>query len=384
MTEQYKQQDIRSGIIFRNAIKPGGSAEIAHPKSFSLKDYKWNENYQINGTDDLHLDDTTPKLVLIERQPIKKPDWAKVVSDLQAVADIPVVNNLVKAALVPANSVSQVAGAMTLNSLTDKYSADDSAGRDLLDIADLEYLIEGPIVASYEIPFFNDSYMKSNNRDGWSIGSAIDSLGPFTDVINDGFQLNMLKTPQWQNTNSEGMDWEVEFFLINNDLDSLQQNFQFINALYPSSQWVRMKSDLISNLITDADTQLAKVPLYNNANFGNQRGLQALNNSISFTKSPNVFRVECPGRFLQLFVAIDMEISYVGNVRQMPLYERINNVPLINRNTLYPDAYRVRLMARDLTPNCYNVYASYLMNNELVTVHSGAASAKSRSRVTPI
>lgn len=372
------QKDIRSAVKFRTVSKqaiPG--TETPTVRSFSLKDYKWTEKYQINGSNDLHSNDFIPKLILVERQPIKKPDWSKVVSSLQAIDKIPVLSQLIESQLSIGSAISQYYGAAGLNKLSDDYSANVAASQKLLDIADLESLIEGPVVATYEIPFFSDVYLRSNNRDGWSIGSAIDNAGQLTEILNDGFQLNILKSPQWTNTGGEGMDWEVEFHLLNSDLDALQSNFQFIHALFPGTQWIRMKASSLSEFVSDQSAAVSeKVPefLKNSVSSVGDNLSKAgavVDNFLAFTKSPNVFRVECPGRFMQLFVAIDMEVTYVGNVRRMPLNTRITDVPAVNDYTLYPDAYKIRLSARDLTPNCYNVYANYLMSQSLVTVDQG-------------
>jgi hypothetical protein len=389
MATENSFKDIRSSIVFRSASKnasSGDSATPSQPKSFSLKDYKWVEKYQMNGSDDLHLNEAVPKLILVERQPIKKPDWSKIVSSLQAIDSIPGISQLLQTSLSPINSVSQAVGSNFLNSKADEYSSSTTKADELLDISDLEKLIEGPVVATYEIPFFNETYLRSNNRDGWSIGSAMDNAGQFTDIVNDGFQLNILKTPQWQNQSNDGLDWEVEFYLINDDLDSLQKNFQFIHALFPSTQWVRMKADSISGALAEADKKIGEsLPVYKTLLETTENGVlqkagETVDDFLAFTKSPNVFRVECPGRFLQLFVALDMEVSYVGNVRQMPLGTKIFNVPLVNSDVLYPDAYRVRLSARDLTPNCYNVYANYLMSQEIVTVDANTQSLSPKDR----
>lgn len=379
-------KDIRSSIVFRTASKGStDGASTPQPRSFSLKDFNWAEKYQINGSDDLHWDEAIPKLILVERQPIKKPDWSKIVSSLQALDSVPGISQLLQTSLSPINSISQSVGANFLNAKADEYSSSRTEADKLLDISDIEKLIDGPVVATYEIPFFNDTYLRSNNRDGWSIGSAIDSAGQLTDIINDGFQLNILKTPQWQNQSDGGLDWEVEFHLINDTVDNLQKNFQFIHAFYPSTQWIRMKSDSISGALAESDKKIGEtIPAYKALLSTGAGGLKSIGENVddflAFAKSPNIFRVECPGRFLQLFVAIDMEVSYVGNVRQMPLGSKIFNVPLINSNMLFPDAYRVRLSARDLTPNCYNVYANYLMSQEIVTVESGSQNLKSNDR----
>jgi len=62
-----------------------------------------------------------------------------------------------------------------------------------------------------------------------------------------------------------------------------------------------------------------------------------------------------------------MEVEFVGSARRMPLHNKIKGVSMVNENTLYPDAYKVTITARDMTPTCYNVYANYLMGQEEIT-----------------
>lgn len=381
MAEENTAKDIRSAIKFRSASKqstPG--AEDSTFRTFSLNDYVWTDKYQINGSNDLHVNDSIPKLILTEIQPRKKPDWAKVISSVQSIGRIKVLSELIETGLSGGSVISQHIGAAALNKLSDDYSASVSASQDLLDISDIEKLIDGPKVARYEIPFFSDVYLKSSTKDGWSIGSAIDNAGQLTDIINDGFQLNILKSPQWQNNSNDGMDWEVEFYLLNKDLDSLWNNFQFIHSIFPGTQWIRMKADSFTNFISDGSDKIAeKIPetfkdLISPVTSAVDKfgSTVEIDKFLAFTKSPNVFRVECPGRFLQLFVALDIEVSYVGNVRRMPLYTKIldGNISAVNQNSLYPDAYKIRLSARDLTPNCFNVYANYLMTNSIVSTEN--------------
>lgn len=370
--EEYTYKDIRRSISFRSASRPNpfDDSERQVAQHFTLNDYKWCDKYNISNKTELHNNDSVPKLILYERQPVKKPDWSKILSSVQAIDSIPGVSELLQTALSPIQSGVQIGGSTYLKSLENEYSSDKGTADKLLDIADLEGLIEGPIVATYEIPFFSNVYLRSNNRDGWSIGSAIENAGQLTEIINDGFQLNILKTPQWQNSNTEGMDWEVELYLLNDTLDNLKKNFQFIHALYPSSQWVRMHGESIANALKEVDTTLSDQfstykTLIPNAL---EKAGKKIDTNLAFIKSPNVFRVECPGRFLQLFVAIDIAVEYVGNLNQMPLHEKIQDVKQIQVGNLYPDAYKVVLSARDLTPNCYNVYAHYLMKREQVTV----------------
>ena len=321
------------------------------------------ENYNISGNDPLVTMDNVPKLILTETQPIKKPDWSKVLADASALENLPGIKQIVQVFNTGPNAISQVAGSNYLNKLSDRYSSSIAESKKLLDISDIESLIEGPTINTYEIPFFNNMYLSSSNKDNWSTGSALDSAGSTAEMINDGFQMNILKHPQWQNSNSEGPGWESSFYLINKDLDALQKNFTFINAIFPGTQWVRMKAAKVGSL-EDSGLNAAANKAYD----WGTKAAEDIGVSLSYAKSPNVFKVICPGRFIQLFVALDIEVEFVGSVRRMPLHEKIKGVSMVNENTLYPDAYRVRITARDMTPTCYNVYANFLMGQEEVTV----------------
>ena len=373
------KKDLRAAINFRGAkvssvgaIKVNGKRITTttyngslYRRSFTLKDYKWSDNYEINGTDSLVDYDSIPKLIMVEKQPKKKVDWSKILSDMTALGELPLVEKFIRATTSVAQTGSQIAGSVYLNNLADKYSSSVAESNKLLDISAIDGLIEGEVVNTYEIPFYNNTYLSSNSKDGWTMGNAIDSAGRFGELMNDGFNMNIMKSPQWSNNNSEGPGWDTEFFLLNDDLEALQKNFTFINALYPSTQWVHMTgSSPASENIEDAVNAVGEYveSKADGASIGNL--------SLAYTKSPNVFRVECPGRFIQLFVAIDMTIEFVGNVRKMPLYTKITDVPMVNENTLYPDAYKVSISARDLTPPCFNVYANYLMGNQKVRITS--------------
>jgi len=209
MAEDTTVKDLRAGIVFRNASKEAQANTTLHTRqNFSLNSYKWLENYNINGKDPSIKFENVPKLILTERQPIKKPDWSKVIADATSFENLPVIKEIIAAFNTVPNLLSQMAGSNYLNRLSDRYSSSVAESKKLLDISDIENLIEGPTINTYEIPFFNPMYLSSSNKDNWSTGSALDNAGSTAEVLNDGFQMNILKHPQWQNSNSEGPGWE--------------------------------------------------------------------------------------------------------------------------------------------------------------------------------
>lgn len=369
--ENKEYTDLRRAVTFRSVSKDDDGQEIKPTRrNFTLNSITWSDHYEMNGNTPLINNNDVPKLKLTEYQPIKKPDWSKIVEAAGSIGTIQGVSQVLDTVLNPINALSQYYGYQYLNSVAAEYSSNTSKADKLLDISDIENLMEGDIINSYEIPFFSDIYLRSNNKDNWTTGSAMESAGKMAEILNDGFQMNILKTPQWQNSSEEGLNWETEFYLYNATVKDLQKNFTFINSIFPSTQWVRMRSAKADEGFAKADSLLANNKLTAKAHDnGSFNGLQALGNSLAFAKSPNFFRVECPGRFLQLFVALDIEVAFVGNVRKMPLHDLIDDkVKMINENTLYPDAYKITISAKDMTPNCFNVYANYLMKHESVVV----------------
>lgn len=376
--------DLRAAITFRNAerkaegigsiMTPDGPISIrsesrySESRSFTLRDYKWSEDYEINGNTPLVDYDAVPKLILVEKQPKKKVDWSKILSDMTALGDLPLIQAVTRFATTGAQTGSQVAGSAYLNNLAAQFSSSVDESSKLLDISSIEGLIEGDVLGTYEIPFYNNTYLRSDTKDGWSIGNALDSAGRMGELLNDGFNMNIIKSPQWSNNNTEGMGWETEFHLLNDDLEALRKNFMFINSLFPGTQWVHIPGN--GNLSEQVEKAHNAVGSFVETH---AQGSSIGNLSLAYAKSPNIFKVECPGRFLQLFVAIDMTVEFVGNVRKMPLHTKLD-MPMLNKDTLYPDAYKITLSARDLTPSCFNVYANYLAGNQKVRVSSGADS----------
>ena len=119
-------------------------------------------------------------------------------------------------------------------------------------------------------------------------------------------------------------DIKTEFYLVNTNTSWLKQNFKFIQAFYAGTNWLHL-------------TQCQVRP-------------------------PNVYHVLCPGRFQIYWAAIDMTVTFEGKLRkneEASKFFRDEGILSIDENMLWPEAWKVELSIRDLTPNNFNVYAEY-------------------------
>lgn len=119
---------------------------------------------------------------------------------------------------------------------------------------------------------------------------------------------------------------QLSFYLINSDNNWLIRNFQFLNAIYAGANWLHLR--------------------------------------CCFIRPPNVYHVLCPGRFQIYWAAIDVTVSFEGKLRRN---EAVSNElrkysKAIKSDMLWPDAWKMTINIRDLTPNNFNLYAEYYQN----------------------
>jgi hypothetical protein len=119
-------------------------------------------------------------------------------------------------------------------------------------------------------------------------------------------------------------DIKSEFYLVNTNTTWLKQNFKFIQAFYAGSEWLHLP--------------------------------------FCQVRPPNVYHVLCPGRFQIYWAALDLKITFEGKLRkneEASKFFREEGILSIDENMLWPEAWKVELSIRDLTPNNFNVYAEY-------------------------
>ena len=335
-------KDIRSSLSFRSYTQDMNS-DGNQQRIYTLNDYRWSDIVLEDHANDLS---SVPKLVLTEFQPKKRVDLAVMLKSVDGVLDS--AGDMADAAFgakfkqareivgAAKEQISQVAGTVAINLTASSYSSTENSEK-LTDITEFLNTISGDTLNVYEIPFYGEEYLNAATKDNWSAGNAMEDAGDMTTLLNDGFQMSMLRSPQWKNTFDYGHSWETEFHLINDTEDNLYRNFKFLNSLTSSSYWVRMPWKA----------------------------------GVGLSQSPNLFKVECPGRFLQLFVALDIKVTFDGKTRKRELYRRLggnDQIGMVDANTLFPDAYKVEITANDMTPNCFNIYMNYLRNGNKASV----------------
>jgi hypothetical protein len=114
------------------------------------------------------------------------------------------------------------------------------------------------------------------------------------------------------------------FYLVNKSKKWLIKNFEFIQAFFAGAEWLHMKYCMV--------------------------------------RPPNVYHVLCPGRFQIYWAALDIEITFEGKLRkhvEASNYFKNKGIKSIDEDMLWPEAWKVDVTIKDLTPNNFNLYAEY-------------------------
>jgi len=83
-----------------------------------------------------------------------------------------------------------------------------------------------------------------------------------------------------------------------------------------------------------------------------------------------VYNVLCPGRFNILWASVGSQITMEGKLRKNSYMagkfgaQRANGaiIKSIDVDTLWPDAWKINISIKDLTPNNFNTYIEYFTN----------------------
>ena len=88
---------------------------------------------------------------------------------------------------------------------------------------------------------------------------------------------------------------------------------------------------------------------------------------------PNLYRVECPGRFFELYTSLDISIQYYGKTRKIlkndaKIFDesgsykfKLFNELLDNNQLFIPEAYEVKIDSKSLQPNAFNIQYNYFI-----------------------
>lgn len=314
--------DMRGGLSVRANAQGGSTRADNASKAMDLTQYVWAENYDGSYIPQNALNSPVPKLILTEFQPRESFKWEKISS---GVADA------IAAGLTSDSWLGIVLGEIAASNLRKKafnsYAGDPKA---LLSGPSMDFtrnLFTGKYLNVYEIPFFSNAFLKCGEKDGWRDGSERKTLGDKADAIRNNTQIDFPVTPVWEKKDTKN-DWETEFKLINNTTDALVKNLTFLSAFAAGSYWVQMGW---------------------------------------MQQMPNVYDVVCPGRFHQYFVGLDITVTTLGKNRTNPAGAAVLNLDG-SADALFPDAYNVKVISRDLSPNNFNVFAESFNGFKKVSV----------------
>jgi hypothetical protein len=347
---------VRSGVLNHSTVKNKKDADAAKHKvsnskryvSFELNSYNWSEDYDPSV---IQSDAMLPiqKMILTEFQPDFSYQWGETYemaagAAASAASMVPMFGDKIQQAAVVALKQT---GKSILGNLQNQYISKP----DMVVVMPMDFvrgLFAGTYQNAYEVPFFNETYLKADQTGNWSAGGAVQALGEtIAGIMKEAMNVDFPTTPTWQI--SDVADREaisVEFFLINNSTTALIDNFRFLNSIISGAFWLQM--DYVQ-------------------------------------KSPNVYDVEVPGRFHSYYAALGVEVTHVGKLRTNPdVGKSMNSLKSLNRDTLYPDAYKMTLNVVDLCPNNFNNYIDYLRDGRASQVQIGGTVKKMDTNDAPV
>ena len=118
---------------------------------------------------------------------------------------------------------------------------------------------------------------------------------------------------------------KFDFVLLNMNNNALKKNFEFLHALFAGTQWLQFPGGTI--------------------------------------KSTNVYNVYCPGRFHIFWAALDMSVEADGKLRLCSkIAEDHNQIKSIDKDTLWPEVWKVSIQIKSLTPHNFNAYIHHFVH----------------------
>ena len=187
----------------------------------------------------------------------------------------------------------------------------------------------GKWLNTFHIPYYGNDYLMSNFKDDWNQTGSEAFLGSTiagdSKISTKGFGIDFPGNPKFTAQMGKGKnDITTEFYLVNTNKNWIIKNFQFIQAFFAGAEWLHMKYCQV--------------------------------------RPPNVYHVLCPGRFQIYWAAIDVKVTFEGKLRKNveASHEIMNyGIKSIDEDMLWPEAWKVDVSIKDLTPNNFNLYAEY-------------------------
>jgi hypothetical protein len=198
----------------------------------------------------------------------------------------------------------------------------------------VKYTCSKDYVGKYDIPYFGNRFLSSDTTGSWSMGNLASS----NEYLVNDLTMNVQDIPTWKYDQGQSKELEVTFYLLNKNIADTIKNMKFLFSFAAGSYWI----------------QTSKIGY----------------------RSPNLYRLFCPGRFLMLYAAMGIDIEFVGKVRRYtpedakvlfgnntgfePLNVMINRMASCN----IPEVYKITAKFKDLTPNAFNIQAAYFTDTQ--------------------
>jgi hypothetical protein len=189
----------------------------------------------------------------------------------------------------------------------------------------------GKWLNTYELPYYGKDYLKGKHSDKWSLGDSSGFLGALAgnddpgSIGAKGFGIDFPSNPKFNPEMSTTRDAiKVEFYLVNTNTQWLKRNFEFIQAFYAGTNWMHL--------------------------------------TFCVVRPPNVYHVLCPGRFQIYWAAIDLKVTFEGKLRknvEASKYFMSKGINSINEDMLWPEAWKMEINIKPLTPANFNMYSEY-------------------------
>lgn len=310
---------------------------------FYASDYTWSFNNANLASYGLQPDDFQT-ITIYEFQPDRQVAWKTIIDGVTQFASQ---NNFAQTLTQITQSASGLIAAGA-EGIVKKILANDSQGQTKgTNVKWVNDVMKGKWVGQYQIPFFSDDFMKAWSAENWSMGNAFEGK----DLLVNNLTANVQDIPTWKFEQGSPLTWKYNFFLINDNISSLRNNLKFLMSFISGAYWFQ-------------------------------------DSSFSY-RSPNLYRIICPGRFIQLYTALNIEVSYVGKIKKYNKNDASmifgNSDPRFTRFLTdegacnIPEAYKINLMVQDLTPQAFNINANYFTDAKSELVPNIAVNMKGTS-----
>ena len=285
---------------------------------FGLDEYNWSINTEELAEMNLTVNDFQ-HLTVYEFQPDLQVSFKRI-------ADGFIDKNKDKIGSIASTAIKQAVNA---------YAKEISDIRNFsTDVAWVDQLMSGYYVGKYDIPYFGNRFLSSDTTSSWSMGNLLSN----SDYLVNDLTMNVQDIPTWKYDQGQAKELNVDFYLLNKNIADTIKNMKFLFSFAAGAYWIQT--------------------------------------SLIGYRSPNLYRLFCPGRFLMLYAAMGIDIEFVGKVRRYtpedakvlfgnntgfePLNVMINRMSSCN----IPESYKISVKFKDLTPNAFNIQAAYFTDTQ--------------------